>query len=124
MNTRTEHKREAADRWCEPTMQPPTDIQEFEDHFAIDVELPGVAADRVDLQVEQGELRVTAERLHAVDENRDYLASERRFGTYCRVFRLGDLVDPEGITAELRDGVLRVQIKKHAKAMPKKIQIN
>ena len=106
-----------------PVICPRTDIREAEDHFSIEVDLPGVAAKDVDLQVEEDALRITATR-GDVPADRTYLVRERRNGTYSRVFHLGSMVDRESIEGKLVDGVLLVRIQKRASAMPRRIAIN
>jgi len=110
------------DRW-EWTIQPRVDIREFDDHVVVEVELPGVAADKVDLQVEDGELRLTAQKASPAGEARSYQARERRHGTYSRVFRLGEQVDQDAISGEMTEGVLRIRVPKQANALPRKVSI-
>jgi len=109
------------DRW-EWTVQPRVNIGELDDHVVVEVEIPGVAADKVDLQVEGDELRLTATKPATLD-GANYLTQERRHGTYCRVFRLGEHVDREAINAEMSDGVLRIRVPKHVNSLPRKISI-
>jgi len=104
------------------TIAPRTDIKEMEDHFAIEVELPGVASDHVDLQVEDDELRLTATRNGKSEGS--YLAQERLGRTFTRVFRLGDMVDAGNIEGRMSDGILTIRIPKTARALPRKIAIN
>jgi HSP20 family protein len=103
------------------TMAPRTDIREMDDHFAIEVELPGVASEHVDLQVEDGELRLTATR-NGKSEGA-YLARERMSGTFTRVFKLGDMVDSDNIQGQMNDGILTIKVAKAARALPRKIAI-
>jgi HSP20 family protein len=104
------------------TFAPRTDIKEMDDHFAIEVELPGVSSEQVDLQVEGDELRLTATRNGKTDG--EYLTRERVAGRFTRVFRLGETVDLEGIRGEMVDGILRIHIPKAARVLPRKITIN
>ena len=111
--------REGRPEW---TFAPRTDIKELDDHFTIEVELPGVSSDHVDLQVEGDELRLTATRNGKTEGA--YLTRERAAGIYTRVFRLGETVDLEGIRGEMTDGILRIRLPKAARALPRKITIN
>ncbi|MDM7916470.1 MAG: Hsp20/alpha crystallin family protein, partial [Candidatus Eisenbacteria bacterium] len=94
-------------RGWEWAVRPRTDITEHDDHFALAIEIPGVAMQDVDLQVEGNELRVTAAR-KAGEEKPTYLLRERRPVTFCRAFTLGEMVDRDRIEAKLENGVLPV----------------
>jgi HSP20 family protein len=116
---RTMVNREGRLEWA---IAPRTDITEMDDHFAIEVELPGVSSEHVDLQVEDDELRLTAKRNGGSDGT--YLTRERLAGTYTRVFRLGEMVDADSIRGEMNDGILRIRVPKTARALLRKITIN
>jgi HSP20 family protein len=105
---------------------PPADITERDDHFSIEVELPGVHSDQVDLQVDEDELRLVAVRGDGLrgSPSSTYLEKERAEGTFARVFRLGPFVDRQGIQGTLTDGVLRILVPKAAAAMPRRISIH
>jgi len=107
-----------------PCFYPKTDIAEYDDHFSIEVELPGVAADQVDLQVEDDTLRLTAKRgAGESEEKSSHLVRERRRGTYVRTFHLGTLIEREGIQGNLKDGVLTIRLPKSVAALPRKITV-
>jgi HSP20 family protein len=107
-----------------PCLYPRTDIAEFDDHFSIEVELPGVATDQVDLQITEDTLRLTAKRGgQEATETPRHLVRERRNGTYVRTFHLGTLVNREGIEGNLKDGVLRIRLPKAVAALPRKIAV-
>jgi HSP20 family protein len=115
---------EAGTRSSEPCFYPKTDIAEFDDHFSIEVELPGVAADQVDLQVKDDTLRLTAKRGGPEPaEMTNQVVRERRRGTYVRTFHLGTLVEREGIQGNLKDGVLTIRLPKAVDALPRKITV-
>jgi HSP20 family protein len=92
------------------------------DQFLVVLELPGVRPEDVNLEVEGDDLRLTAKRPSAKEES-GYLLRERSEGTYSRVFHLGDIVDREGITGKLTDGVLTIQVPKSPRALPRKVAI-
>ncbi|MGC4112247.1 MAG: Hsp20 family protein [Nocardioides sp.] len=93
------------------------------DVFQIEFDLPGVALESIDLDVERNVLTVRAER---VSRNGDWemLASERARGAFSRQLVLGDNLDLEGIEARYEAGVLRLSIPVAEKAKPRKIQIS
>ncbi len=100
----------------------PMDAWREGDRFVLEFDLPGVAADSVDLDVERNVLTIRAER---VSGNGDWqmLASERPRGAFSRQLVLGDNLDLEKIDASYRDGVLRLVVPVAEKAKPRKIEL-
>src|SRR5438067_875624 len=100
----------------------PMDAWREGDRFVIEYDLPGVARESVDLDVERNVLTVSAERL---PRNGDWemLASERSRGRFSRQLVLGDNLDLDRIDADYEGGVLRVVVPVAEKAKPRKIQI-
>jgi HSP20 family protein len=93
------------------------------DHFVVEFDLPGVAADSVDLDVERNVLTVTAQR-PTLNEGQEFLAAERPRGVFSRQLVLGDNLDLDHIQAGYRDGVLKLVIPVAEKAKPRKISIS
>ncbi len=90
----------------------------------VHLDLPGVAADSLDISVERNVLTVTGERGWQREEgDRIYLA-ERRQGAFRRQVHLGEGLDASGIQADLADGVLTLRIPVAAQAKPRKIEVN
>jgi len=100
----------------------PARMWEGEEHFHIEVDMPGVTNDDIELTFEKGVLRIAAERKPA-DEKRKYWHQERRYGRIERLVQLPETVDPESIEAELKSGVLLVTLAKKPEAQPKKISV-
>jgi HSP20 family protein len=100
----------------------PMDAWREGDRFVIEFDLPGVAKDSIDLDVERNVLTVRAER---VARNSDWepLASERPRGLFSRQLVLGDNLDLENIEAAYADGVLRLVVPVAEKAKPRKIEV-
>ena len=89
----------------------------------VHVDLPGVSADSLDINVERNVLTISAERDWAPEEgDRSYLA-ERTRGSFRRQVHLGDGLDAAQIEADLSDGVLTLRIPVAEKAKPRKISI-
>ena len=102
---------------------PPVDISETEVDYRINVEIPAVSADDVNVTVKDGVLTVSGER-H--DEKEDSLKNhrlERRYGRFTRTFKLPENADEESISASSKDGVLYVVIAKREKETPRTIKI-
>jgi len=100
----------------------PMDAWREGDSFVIEFDLPGVAAESIDLDVERNVLTVRAER---VPRNGDWemLASERPRGVFSRQLVLGDNLDLDAIQADYEGGVLRLTVPVAEKAKPRKIQV-
>jgi len=105
------------------TVAPRCDIRETADSVIVLADMPGVAADAVDVRL-HGDLLTLSGR-SSVNEPDSFTALWREYATrdYERGFRLGQAVDPEHIAASIKDGVLRVELKKRAAATPKKITV-
>lgn len=93
------------------------------DTFVIEFDLPGVARESIDLDVERNVLTVRAERV-ARNGDWEMLASERPRGIFSRQLVLGDNLDLDHITADYQHGVLRLRVPVAEKAKPRKIEIN
>src|SRR3954469_16564379 len=100
----------------------PMDAWREGERFVIEFDLPGVAPDSIDLDVERNVLSVRAER---VARNGDWeaLTSERPRGVFSRQLVLGDNLDLDRIEAKYADGVLRLVVPVAERAKPRKIQI-
>jgi HSP20 family protein len=100
----------------------PMDAWRDGEEFIVEFDLPGVNADSLDLDIENNVVTVRAERA-PVDASREMLASERPRGVFSRQLVLGNNLDTARITADYRDGVLRLVIPVAEKAKPRKIAV-
>lgn len=100
----------------------PMDAWREGETFVVEFDLPGIAADTLDLDVERNVLTVRAER-PARNGDWELLASERPKGLFSRQLVLGDNLDLERIEAAYDAGVLRLRIPVAEKAKPRKIQV-
>lgn len=100
----------------------PMDAWRQGDDFVIEFDLPGVARDSIDLDVERNVLTVRAERL-ARNGDWEMLATERAKGHFSRQLVLGDNLDLDRIQATYAEGVLRLTIPVAEKAKPRKIEV-
>ena len=101
----------------------PMDAWREGDSFVIEFDLPGVAPESIDLDVERNVLTVRAERV-ARNGDWEMLASERPRGVFSRQLVLGDNLDLDRIEATYDDGVLRLVVPVAEKAKPRKIEIS
>jgi len=90
----------------------------------VHVDLPGVATDSLDINVERNVLTISAERDWAPTEGDRVYLNERIRGKFHRQVHLGEGLDAEHIEADLSDGVLTLRIPVAERAKPRKISIN
>jgi HSP20 family protein len=101
----------------------PMDAYKRDNDLWVDIDLPGVNADSVDINVERNVLTVSAERSWDRKEGDQVYLAERHRGTFRRQVHLGDGLDPDRIEARYTDGVLTLRIPVAEAAQPKKIQV-
>ena len=100
----------------------PMDAWREGDTFVLEFDLPGVARESIDLDVERNVLTVRAERI-ARNGDWEMLATERTRGLFSRQLVLGDNLDLERIEAAYADGVLRLTVPVAERAKPRKIEV-
>jgi len=106
------------------TWAPAVDIYEQDNNIVIKAELPGVDPKDVDVRLENNVLTIKGERkLDNEVKKENYHRVERAYGMFTRSFTLPSVVDPNGIKAEFKDGVLRITLPKREESKPKQIQI-
>jgi len=101
--------------------EPPVDIYETNEALHLVADMPGVAADGLEIDVREGVLTLLG-RQEPVDEGR-VVYREFRPGSYYRRFNLSEAIDQEKIQAKLSNGVLEVKLPKVPKVQPRKIQV-
>lgn len=103
---------------------PRADVFETGESLIIQLDIPGVDVNRVDVQCEKGRLSVTGERPFSVNvPKRQYYRIENSYGVFERYFDLPRTVDVSGIEAKYNDGVLTLILPKPEEAKPQKIAI-
>ncbi len=104
---------------------PAVDVREDDSEITIECELPGLRAENVTVDVDNGVLSITGEkREERTDEEEGrYHLIERSYGKFYRSFQLPAGVDEEQIDADFENGVLRVHIPKAALPQPKRIRV-
>ena len=104
---------------------PAVDIKENDDHFTIVADIPGVAPEDIEVQMENGVLTIKGEReTEKTEEKDDYKRVERSFGSFYRRFSLPESANPESIEAKSNNGVLEITIGKQEKTEPRKISVH
>ena len=100
---------------------PPVDIYETADGLVVKADLPGVAKERLDVRVENSLLTIRGEAAHAAPGDPVY----REYGlvNFFRQFELNERVDQSKISADLKHGVLTLNLPKAEEAKPRQIEI-
>ena len=108
-----------ADAWV-----PAVDIREDGQRFLLSADIPGVEREDVDVTLEQGVLTIKGERRAEQQESgEDFRRRERRHGSFQRQFSLPDTVNADSIQATVKNGVLVIEIPKHARPEPRRINV-
>ena len=104
---------------------PAVDIHEFENRFALYVDVPGVDPGQVEITLANGVLTLSGQRAteKPAGESDVPMRIERGSGAFHRRFILPDSIDGEQIKAVGRNGVLEISIPKQAKAQPRRIKV-
>ncbi len=101
-----------------------TDVHEHEDHYEVDIDLPGFAKDEIALHLENGYLTVSAAKAldkDHTDKKGKLIRQERYAGSLQRSFYVGDSLTAEEIKAKYENGVLKLEIpKQEAKKLPER----
>ena len=101
-----------------------TDVREHEDHYEIEIDLPGFKKEDISLELQNGYLTVTAAKGLDKDETTPkgkVIRQERYAGTLQRSFYVGEALTEEDIGARLEHGVLSLSLpKKEARKVPEK----
>jgi HSP20 family protein len=102
----------------------PMDAWREGETFFVELDLPGVDPESVDLDVERNVLTVRAERKPTYGDDTDTVITERPAGTFSRQLFLGDTLDTDAIEASYEAGVLKLRIPVAEQAKPRKIAIS
>lgn len=103
--------------------QPAVNLWDENDSLKLEMELPGVKNEQIDLSVAGDELTVKVKRPDVTEENITYHRRERPVGDFARVLRLPCEVNPDKVTAELQNGVLTLTLAKAEAVKPRKINV-
>jgi HSP20 family molecular chaperone IbpA len=102
---------------------PVTDIFETPEALRVVLEMPGVSKDSVEVGVENNVLTINGQIDFSNYEGLQPLYTEYNIGHYSRSFRLSNAIEQEKIRAELKDGVMTIDLPKVEQAKPRKIKV-
>ena len=104
------------------TYNPRIDIWETADELMLYADMPGVAAENLDIRFENRELRIHG-KVCPRHEGINFLYGEYGIGDFHRTFTIGESIDSEKISAELKDGVLTLHLPKTEAVKPRRIEV-
>jgi len=115
------------DRLFETPLQawaPALDVHEDKDKFTVNLELPGLKREEIDVHLEDGSLVISGERKsETVSEGTEVHRQERYYGKFSRALTLPTAVAADKVKAAYKDGILTVTLPKAEEAKPKHIDV-
>lgn len=100
------------------------DVYEDEKSVVVEMNLPGLKGEDIDVEVEDDYLRIAGKREEIQEKKeKSHYAKEIRRGSFERVIHLPSLVETNGVDASYKDGVLKVTMPKKAKAADAKVKV-
>ena len=110
--------------FSEEELSPAVDIFEQDDAVVVKAELPGMKKEDINIELNDGVLRITGEKKREEKvEKKDYYRLERSVGSFERRISLPSGIETEKTKASFKDGVLEIQIQKTEKAKKKERKI-
>ena len=103
---------------------PPLNVSEDSDKLYVSSELPGIEPDDIEIHVEGDTLTLRGERkLPEAAEGVNYHRREREGGRFRRIITLPARIDPTGVEAAFKNGVLNIVLPKATEARPRQIKV-
>ena len=103
---------------------PLVDITEDAKEYLIKAELPDIKKEEVKINVQNDVLSISGERKYEKEEkDKKFHRIERAYGSFLRGFTIPEDADPEKVSAEFENGLLRVHIPKTERSKPKSIEV-
>ena len=102
---------------------PPANITANENEYCVELEMPGVDKQGLEITVEGSELTIIGRRKKELPEGELVYSESPLLADYRRVFELGADVDTSKIRAEMDQGVLKLHLPKREAAKPRKIEV-
>jgi HSP20 family protein len=116
----------SAERWPSAGAEflPSFDVRENKDAYLVEADLPGVKEENVEISLTGNVLQISGRREDETREEGDqWFVVERSHGQFTRSFSLPEGADAENVKADMKNGVLRIQIPKRPEVQAKRISI-
>lgn len=103
---------------------PPVDIVETESGFRFQMDVPGLKAEDLDVELHDGVLSIRGSRVEEKsEEQKGHVRTERRQGSFSRQFRVPDSVSPDNLKATVSDGVLTIEVPRDSEQPARKVEV-
>ena len=100
---------------------PLCDMKERADRYELQVEIPGIEKDKIEIKASSGAVEISGEQSEKVEEKRKaYVYNERSRKLFYRKIRMPEEIDPSKVSANMNNGVLVVDLPKKAPAKSRK----
>ena len=106
-----------------PTFLPALNVSEEGDTLKVEVEIPGVRLEDVDVAFDKGELTIKGEKKVEIQESATVHRRERLAGSFIRTMTVPWEIKADQVSAELKDGILTVALPKAEAAKPRKVAV-
>jgi len=109
---------------------PAVDVREAEKAYTLEMELPGFDEKDIEIRLDGNNLTINSNLKKDVNEETEskdegnYLIRERRLSPFVRSFKLPENIDPEGVSAGFKNGILTLEINKKAETQARVIEIS
>lgn len=120
---RVYRNRPAQKRQIETEVHVPLDVKVEEDAYVVDLVLPGLTPDDVDIQIVEKTIEISGEFVSDSAEDTRYLRQERPEGKFRRVIRLPKVLDMAKSEANLQNGILSLRVPVAEEALPRSIKV-
>jgi len=114
---------ERREREPEVVLRPPVDIFEDAEGITLQLDMPGVSKERLDIQADKTNLLIEGSAQIDMPKGMEALYAEVRSTVFRRSFTLSSELEAEKIDASLKDGVLIVRVPRRAELRPRKIEV-
>ena len=123
MNTLTRETRESDRSQAEQFITPPASVREIGDGYTLEIEMPGVKKDGLEISVENNELTIIGRRSFPAMEG-TLIHRESRPENFRRMFEIDPSIDANKISAEIDQGLVMLTLPKAEHVKPRKITVS
>lgn len=104
---------------------PPVDIKETAEGYRFYMDVPGLKPGDLDVELHEGVLTIRGSRIEEKrEEDKGFVRSERRHGSFARQFRVPTTVQADNLRAEVKDGVLTIEVPKGAEQGSRRVPVS